>query len=304
MSARRTPGTQRQLKITAGAPRRKRDSNTPKAPIDLPEAAGTKLWVGNLPGPICELSEEEVKAAAKKMADDLFDGKKPAPADKRPHIILTIGGPGSGKSTVARICAEDMGVFPYENYVSVDFDTLVKYHPRMNDIWSLPDMLGRPTGIGYAFGWNCDAQFVPLVVALVEQALDQRYNIIVQSHWQPWLINAQLKDYFCTLLYVAAPLDVAKRRARARAVETGMFLAPTLAAQDEVVADMWSTYRKTVPWWALWADELALVYNGDDAKKPVKGEFLYLDPHQEGVPWKKKIEEIYDLIAGAHHETK
>ncbi len=303
MSARRAPGVQRQLKTTAGAPRRKRDSGAPRAPADLPEAAGAKLWIGNLPGAICDMSEAEVEAAAARMAASLFDGKKPAPADKRPHLILTIGGPGSGKSTVAKISAEDMGVFPYESYVSVDFDALVKYHPRMNDIWSLPDMLGRPTGVGYAFGWNCDAQFVPLVVALVERALDQRYNVIVQSHWQLWLASAHLKGYFCTLLYVAAPLDVAKRRARARAVETGMFLAPTLAAQDEVVADMWSAYRKTVPWWALWADELALVYNGDDAKKPAKGEFLYADPHQEGVPWKKTVEGVYALIARAHRET-
>jgi hypothetical protein len=89
-----------------------------------------------------------------------------------------------------------------------------------------------------------------------------RYNIILQSHSRRHLLSAQRAGYRTTLLYVRAPLAVAQARSRARAAATGMFLAPTLRAQNALVAQMWAEYRALAPWAALWADEFVVADNG------------------------------------------
>jgi predicted ABC-type ATPase len=102
------------------------------------------------------------------------------------------------------------------------------------------------------------------VGAVVAEILDsdEKFNVVLQSHTHEALVQFAEAGYRTTLVSVALPLADAVSRARSRAVETGRFLAPTLAAQDRVTEAMWNHYVETAPWYGLWADEMVVVNNG------------------------------------------
>lgn len=226
-------------------------------------------WVGPDPAAACgPLSPKELESVRAKARRDLVRGARPARG--RPHLILTVGAPGAGKSTVAPLVAAARA--PGESYVTVDFDLAFRYHPRYRDVWDIPSAAdGRPTGVGAALGFLfCGEHIEPVYCQLLAElmgggargARGARHNIILQSHSRRHLVSAQRAGYRTTLLYVQAPLAVAQARSRARAAATGMFLAPTLRAQDVLVAQMWAEYRALAPWAALWADEFVVADNG------------------------------------------
>lgn len=292
-----------------GAPPRpasaKPRSGPPAAPPAAAETAAApppKAWLGDFQPTLCALSDAELGAAAGRMFDALRGGRDPVPAGGRPHMVLTIGAPGSGKSTLAQACVDALGAHPFASYMVVDFDDLVRFHPRLNDIWHVPDMFGRPTEVGFAFGWDrCADFFAAQASAFLATAVERRFNVVVQSHWQRWLTTPGIEAYRTTLLYVGAPLEVATRRARSRAAATGKFLAPTLAAQDAAVKTAWDDYRRTAPWYALWADDFVAVANGDGAPPPSAADFLRVDPHA-GPSWRAGLEAVETALAVVHGE--
>lgn len=296
--AKRPPQAAKQRPAKKTPPAKRRAWPPPEAVAAA--AAGAKLWVSDRPDiAVCALTAEEVKAAGDQMERDFFTGKNPAPAGEAPHLVLAMGAPGSGKHTLARLCVEALNLRPVSEYVEIDFDALIKYHPRANGVWDVADMFGRPTGVGLAQGWmNCASVFVPLAETLLNRALEKRYNLILYTHWHLVLMHAQNAGFTCTLLYVAAPLDVALRRARSRAATTGKFLSPTLKAQDELVTRMWTDYQQSVAWFALWADTVALVPNGDDRNITVN-DFIFMAPHDK--PWREVVDLMRRLV-GVMHE--
>jgi len=211
----------------------------------------------------CKVSSDEWDKARAAARKDLLSKKKPVPAGQQPHLIVTIGAPGAGKSTVAAAVARSRG---RGDYVTIDVDVAVKYHPRYFGMWNVPNVAtGKPTGIGVTSGyWTCNAPLEDILIQLYEDILHSdkdRYNIILQSHSQINLIGAKLAGYRTTLLFVGVPLETAVRRSRSRAIETGKFLTATLGAQDQVVFSMWVTYRDTAAWYGLWADEFLVANN-------------------------------------------
>jgi predicted ABC-type ATPase len=211
----------------------------------------------------CDVNAAEFEAATVAARKDLLTGKVPVAEGTPPHLLLTIGAPGSGKSTVAAAVAADRGD---GDYVTIDLDTAVKYHPRYKDIWSAPSALtGRSTMIGFTLSYiACNATLEDMLIRIYEEIVfndGPRFNVILQSHAQVNIILAKLAGYRVSLLYVGTPLAVARKRSRTRAAETGKFLAPTLAVQDDVVESNWVDYRLSAVWYGMWADEFIVVDN-------------------------------------------
>lgn len=218
---------------------------------------------------LCTVTPDEVEKAMKTARRDLLRGKKPVAAGKDPHLIITIGAPGAGKSTVAEAVAAERGD---GDYVTIDLDVAVKYHPRVKGMWNAPSAVtGKSTGVGLTTSYfTCNLQLEDVLIGIYEDliAADKagpRYNIVLQSHTQINLIDAKLAGFRTTLLFVGAPAETVIQRSRQRAVDTGKFLAPTLRAQDEIVYSMWMLYRTTAAWYGLWADEFLVADNGQAA---------------------------------------
>ena len=211
----------------------------------------------------CDVPAAEFDAAAAAARADLLKGKRPVAKGTAPHLLITIGAPGAGKSTVSEAVAAERGS---GDYVTVDLDTAVKYHPRYRDIWAAPSAVtGHPTGVGFTLTYlACNSSLEDMLLRIYEDIVfseGPRYNVVLQSHSQINIILAKLAGFRVTLLFVGAPLAVAQARSRTRAVATGKFLAPNLAIQDEVVESMWVDYRLTAAWYGMWADEFLVADN-------------------------------------------
>ena len=214
----------------------------------------------------CNVTSEEWDKALKTARRELLRGKKPVRSGETPHLILTIGAPGAGKSTVAAAVAKERGS---GDYVTVDLDVAVKYHPRYLGVWGVPDVAtGKPTGVGMTTEYLvCNNSLIDILVQIISDLLEaKKYNIIFQSHSQFSLIEAKMSGYRTTLLFVGVPLKTAIQRSRDRAIKTGKFLASNLAIQDEHIYSMWSGYRVMAAWYGLWADEFLVADNSRTAK--------------------------------------
>lgn len=279
-----------------------------KGPVQ-PRAPMPRAWISD-PRDLCRPPDDAGrKAAMESVYGKLTAGRKPAPKGESPHLVMSVGPPGAGKSTISRLLVKHASSIPPESYVEVDFDSIGDLAGAYDALKNLPDLEGRPTGVGYAWAWaSCDFS-TAYSGELLRRLMDERYNLIVQSHDQQMLIDAQMRDYVCTLFYVAVSRETALRRAAKRAEETGRFLQPANAETGwgwkEAVNDMWTRYRERVPWYALWADNLALVSNEVDGKYPGPEDFRLfiahppLEPEQD---WHGVISGFYAALADVHGE--
>ena len=79
----------------------------------------------------CVVAPEEFDDAVRAARTDLLRGKKPVKAGETPHLLITIGAPGAGKSTVsAAVAARNPG----RDYVTVDVDV----HPHGTIFQAIP----------------------------------------------------------------------------------------------------------------------------------------------------------------------
>lgn len=241
----------------------------------------------------CSVSPTEMVSATRLAWEDITRGKRAVGAGKRPHAIITIGAPGSGKSTIApALAAQRKG-----DYLSIDTDLAVNYHPHYRGMWIPSATTGELVSVGFTTDQvRCGeaiSQVIDAILTYLLQKSPEKYNIILQSHWHPAIIDLKNAGYEVTLLFVGVPLDVAKKRARARAVETGRFLAPTLAAQDEVVEEMWTRYKQTAAWYGMWADEFYVARNVRVLKEPARA--------GAGALRRAKKIDLHDAHRGAGH---
>jgi len=246
-----------------------------------PEAAGGARRAEPLPAPPLrwigrsaateglKLSPGETKELEERLPGELARGHAPAAARRAapPQTIYTMGAPGAGKSTISELYARRLstagaGPGPARDFISLDLDSAVKYHPRMKGIYMLPDLGGRPTGVALttlhlAANYELEKVLHPTVNRLCAEGYDLLLNRVGVGGARV----AKAHGHRTTLLYVGAPLPAAQARAQARALETGRFLSPTLAAQDRLVEEMWERDAQLAPWYALWVDEF-LVASG------------------------------------------
>jgi hypothetical protein len=272
-----------------------------------PEAAPrAKIWISP---PFCPESGD-AEAMAERLYKVLTKGKTPAPKGTTPHLVLSAGPPGAGKTSVARLLVKHRSDFPLEAYLEFDSDALYDLAGLGAATQDLRDVHGQLTGIGYALGWNmCDATAV-LAQRLVQRLIHERYHLIVHYH-NPEVVlpTAQNAGYVCTLLYVVVTLETALRRAAHRAEELGRFLRPG-PADDWGWKDagdyLQKRYRLMVPWYALWADNLVVVLNEVDGAEPGADDFrafICHPPVPADMSWQGVIGTLYEAVEEAHAEA-
>jgi predicted ABC-type ATPase len=286
-----------------GGAAKKKTSQPPQGLGPEPGLTKPPLWIGD-PTNFCPTTTDKNIDMVFKL---LTAGKKPAAANVPPHIVMTIGPPGAGKSTIARQFLMHWSDMKEDNYVELDADLILDYLPQGEQLRNLPDILGRPTGVGAAYGWDdCIGNVEGITSAIFFRLLEERYYIIYHSHYHMHLIEIGCAGYVSTLLYVAVSRETALRRVAARAKETGRFLRPAMESNgwgwENAVMRMWYTYRNWAPWYALWADNLGIVNNDRDGHEFVKEDFKsYLShPTEPGVDWTQIVSGLWHAIGAVH----
>jgi energy-coupling factor transporter ATP-binding protein EcfA2 len=257
-----------------------------------------------------EIDEEAIKARDV-IFKKLTAGKKPMPDSEQPHLVLTIGPPGAGKSTLARkfvaACIKEKA----GNYVELDTDEILDYLSEGDKFRNLSNFNGRLTGVGAAYGWaDCIDRVQWPANMVVFLLLEKRYNIIVHTHNKTLLYESQYYDYVSTLLYVAVSCETALRRASSRAFQLGRFLRPATEENhwgwENVVKNMWKNYKYQTPWYSLWADNLVTVNNDRDDHAFVAKDFIGYNTHPpipEGCSWISNMIGLQTAIQEAHGIT-
>jgi len=267
------------------------------------------------PALVCgPLTTAEAEAAGRAAAAEATRGLRPA-RGRRPHALFTIGAPGAGKTAAAAAYLRWSGRDPgpaqagkeeeggrASRYAAVDFDELVRFHPRVREALALPTMSGGPARVGLGPGWQrCAAALGEVADAVVGAVLGGGYDAVLQTHRHDQIAAALALGYEVTLLYVAAPVAVAQRRARDRAAATGRFLAATLADQDAYVALAWRRYRDAAPYWAQMCDEFAAC----DASGPAPARFEAADPHAgRAGRWRDGVARCAAVVDRAHADGR
>jgi hypothetical protein len=270
------------------------------------------LWIPDVSTLCPPMSEVETIERADELYTRLIRGKKPVPEDKSPHMVLTIGTAGAGKSTLARKMVEYKSGIPLSAYIELDFDALIDDTPLGADLRNMKDMNGVKTGIGAAHGWvNCIDSASGYGNMVFNRLMAERYNIIVHTHDHRSLIMAQVHGYVCTLMYVAISVETAIKRAGKRAEELGRYIPGGTAKdgwgwQPSVVA-FWNRYRYQAPFFAMWADSFVVVSNERDNYEPKKDDFAAYVTHPPLEPddeWNLVANGLFYAIAEAHGEVK
>lgn len=228
---------------------------------------------------ICKpLTHDEQETAYQAAEADLFDGKIPVDDDKVPHILFSIGPPGGGKTTLSRKLIETMKLYPVDEYIDLDHDMIIKYHPRYKEMFDMRDSEGHKTGIGYGMGYiRCGYSLEDIGTRLFEKIFTGRYNAIIHTHAMEDIIYARRFSYRATLLYVAVDLLIAQKRALSRANIIGRFLAQNTEQQNNHIARLHGRYKVTASWYSTWCNDFYMVDNNVDNKYPKEEDFIKVD---------------------------
>lgn len=273
----------------------------------------SKQWLSYLDiTTFCDLTAKELDAAAKKARADILKNAKPIPKGTTPTIVVTVGAPGSGKSTVGKLVAESYA----NNFISIDLDLAVKYHPRFNNLWNFPDALtGKATGVGIIETHNlCTSELSGMMEVVIDEIIAmQKYNIILQAYVSmKGLKQFSMKKYNVVALCVGVPLKIAQERAWSRSLKTGQFFERTRAEQNEFIKAVWSMYPEDAMWDSLLVDEVLVVSNKNTTtdpkqlKKFIMSSLQRFDPHKcvPGNQPKKWLAPLAEIRRAIHQSQK
>jgi predicted ABC-type ATPase len=214
----------------------------------------------------CDVSSDEYRSAIINAKRVLTKNKKPQVAGLKPKFYITIGAPGSGKSTLIQHVAHKFN--PELDFIIIDLDTAVDYHPRYQSIWSAESAVDtHKTNIGYTLTRQiCNDSLEGIMEAIFYDIIKDnlRYNIIFQSQDLNSIILARSAGYEVNLVFIGVKLDTAIKRSKLRALKTGKFLASNLYMQSRVVEDMWMDYKYNTAWYSLWSDNTYIIDNNKD----------------------------------------
>lgn len=250
-----------------------------------------KFWIYNPADYIrAHISETEEKKLINRILEEITKNKKPV---QNPHLLVTLGAPGSGKSTIAQLFIKKHNKEDANNYVELDYDLLAKYHPDFGNVLNIPTIGKKKLkDVGYALGTRDTMYLMHRLGYEIELYLfNNKYNIILQSHNMDCLPLSFSKGYVSSLLYIYTNLEIAKKRALDRAFKTGKFLSDTLKGQDQIIEDTFYRYEYMAPWYALWANEFYIVSN--NGKLPEYNDFILFNPHRQ---WPDSINDMYGGI--------
>ena len=201
----------------------------------------------------CDVSSDEYRSAIITAKRVLTKNKRPQVAGLKPKFYITIGAPGSGKSTLIQHVAHKFN--PELDFIIIDLDTAVDYHPRYQSIWSAESAVDtHKTNIGFTLTRQiCNDSLEGIMEAIFYDIIKDnlRYNIIFQSQDLNSIILARSAGYEVNLVFIGVKLDTAIKRSKLRALKTGKFLASNLYMQSRVVEDMWMDYKYNTSWYFL-----------------------------------------------------
>jgi predicted ABC-type ATPase len=224
-------------------------------------------WIDPLnPYSQCEVTTNEYRAAIVEAKKSLTKNKKPQVAGLKPKFYITIGAPGSGKSTLIQHVAHKFN--PELDFIVIDLDTAVDFHPRYRSIWSAESAIdSHRTSIGFTLTRQiCNDSLEGIMEAIFYDIIKDnlRYNVIFQSQDLNSIILARSAGYEVNLVFIGVKLDTAIQRSKSRAIKTGKFLASNLYMQNRVVEDMWMDYKYNTAWYSLWSDNTYIIDNNKD----------------------------------------
>ena len=227
----------------------------------------------------CKVTQTEYTDALRQAEKKITAGKKPQHPDIKPKFYVTIGAPGSGKSTLINHIAKKLN--PELDFISIDLDLAVEFHPRYQNIWSAENAVSeQKTNIGFTLtrqicNDNLEGMMESIFYDLIENRT--RHNIILQTQDLNSIILARSAGYEINLVFVGVQLQTAITRSKLRAVDTGKFLAPNILQQNRIVEEMWNDYKYNTAWYSLWADNVYIIDNNktvnietDDVMQAVK----------------------------------
>lgn len=224
-------------------------------------------WIDPLnPYNRCDVSPDEYRTAIVKAKTVLTKNKKPQTIGLKPKFYITIGAPGSGKSTLIQHIVHKFN--PDLDFIIIDLDTAVDYHPRYTSIWSADSAVdSNKTNIGFTLTRQiCNDSLEGIMEAIFYDIIKDnlRYNVIFQSQDLNSIILARSAGYEVNLVFIGAKLETALKRSKSRALRTGKFLASNLYMQNRVVEDMWMDYKHNTAWYSLWSDNTYIIDNNKD----------------------------------------
>ena len=256
-------------------------------------------WIAN-PSDLCPTpTNEHINEYINIIYKNITKGKTPS-IKQCPQLILPIGAPGAGKSTIIENLVEHHSDIKYSNYVQFDTDKLLDYLPIGENIRNIPDINGNRTNIGYAFGWKeCMNKLsnTNLIILVIGKLLKANYNLILNMHYPNILIDAQLNGYFCILVYVLVSKSVATKRVKDRATELGRIFSirgENIYGWMESIDFMLNDYKEKAVWYSLWANRFVIVNNSGN-KFPEKKDFKIIVTNTNN-NWKAHIKKIYNML--------
>jgi predicted ABC-type ATPase len=214
----------------------------------------------------CTVSKKEYDDAIIFAKNKILKGKKPQNTDLKPKFYVTIGAPGSGKSTLINHIAKKFN--PELDFVSIDLDLAVEFHPRYRNLWSAESAVNNGNAnIGYTLTRQiCNDNLEGMMESIFYDIIQSntRHNIILQTQDLNSIILARSVGYEVNLAFIGVKLETAIRRSKLRAITTGKFLAPNIHMQNQIVEEMWNDYKYNTSWYSLWTDNVFIIDNNKD----------------------------------------
>lgn len=259
-------------------------------------------WIAN-PSDLCPTpTNDTINEYINIIYKNITKGKTPS-IKQCPQLIIPIGAPGAGKSTIIKNLVDFHSDINYSNYVQFDVDKLLDYLPIGNNMFNIPDINGNKTNIGYAFGWKeCMDKLskTPLIDLVIKKILKSNYNLILNIHYPNIIIDAQLNGYFCILVYILVSRTIATKRVRDRAIKLGRIFSlnkKNIYGWEESIGHMLNDYKEKAVWYSLWVDRFVVVNNNNNNKFPEKKDFKIIMSHTVNTNnWKAHIKKIYNII--------
>jgi len=263
-----------------------------------------KKWIAN-PSNLCPIpNNEQINEYVNHIYKNIIKGKIPS-IKQAPQLIIPIGAPGAGKSTIIGNLIKYHSDVDYNNYVQFDVDKLLDYLPIGDNIRNIPDINGNKTNIGYAFGWEeCMNKLskTNLINMVIIKILKANYNLILNIHYFNIIIDAQLHGYFCILVYIFVTKSIATERVKKRAIELGRLFSlnkNNIYGWSESIDHYLVDYKEKAVWYSLWADRFVIVNNNSNKQYPQKNDFKIITSHpitNTKSNWKTYIKKMYNII--------
>lgn len=248
-----------------------------------------------------DLSDETLDEMINSYISKITKGKR-KPKNHIPQLIIAMGAPGAGKSTLANKFANIY--FPNDDFVEHDYDNVIETcDPDYNLLIDV--VSGDKSSVRWIYAHDkCNSIIMERGGRKVINVLmNGGYNVILQTHSYLEIIDFQTAGYQVHILYVMANNNISAERAAKRAIRTGRFASNATKENSwgwsSIINRSSRWYSYMIPWIATWCDTISVVTNDVDNYEHTEKDFKQYDLHPENEDasyWKTYIAELYSVI--------